>query len=62
MTVLVASDRPPAEFQAVADAATARLHQVVGVKIGVAVVAPGALDSLTGFGTVAKLIRFQDAR
>jgi phenylacetate-CoA ligase len=33
-----------------------------GVKIGVEVVAPGALDTLTGFGTAAKLIRFEDAR
>ena len=62
MTVLVVSDRPEAEFASVADAAAERLHQVVGVKIGVEVVAPGALDPLTGFGTVAKLIRFEDAR
>ena len=39
-----------------------RLQQTVGVKIGVEVVAPGALDSLTGFGTAAKLVRFEDAR
>lgn len=62
MTVLVASNRPAGEFSDVATATAKRLHEVVGVKIGVEVVAPGALDSLTGFGTVAKLIRFEDAR
>ena len=39
-----------------------RLHQGGGVKIHVEVVAPGGLDALTGFGTVAKLIRFEDLR
>ena len=62
MTVLVASDRDPAEFAEVGAAAAERLHQVVGVRIGVEIVAPGALDERTGFGTVAKLIRFEDAR
>jgi phenylacetate-CoA ligase len=62
MTVLVVSDRRPTEFDAVAAATAERLHQVVGVKIGVEVVAPGALDAMTGFGTSAKLIRFEDAR
>jgi len=62
MTVLVVSDRPTGEFEAVGAAAAERLHQVVGVKIHVEVVAPGGLDALTGFGTVAKLIRFEDLR
>jgi phenylacetate-CoA ligase len=62
MTVLVVSDRPESEFPAVTEAAATRLHQVVGVKIGVEVVAPGALDAHTGFGKVAKLIRFEDLR
>jgi len=62
MTVLVASDRPADEFTKVAAAAAERLHEVVGVKIQVEVVAPGGLNALTGFGTVAKLIRFEDAR
>jgi len=62
MTVLVVSDRPARDFDTIAAATAERLHQVVGVKIGVEVVAPGALDPLTGFGTVAKLIRFEDAR
>ena len=62
MTVLVVSDRPESEFSTVAAAAAERLHQVVGVRIGVEVVAPGALDTRTGFGKVAKLVRFEDAR
>jgi phenylacetate-CoA ligase len=62
MTVLVVSDRPPGEFDVIAAATVERLHQVVGVKIGVEVHEPGALDALTGFGTAAKLIRFKDAR
>ena len=62
MTVLVVSDRPPDQHDAVRAAAAERLHQAVGVRIGVEVVAPGTLDRLTGFGTAAKLIRFEDAR
>ncbi|MDG2025507.1 MAG: hypothetical protein P8J50_00180 [Acidimicrobiales bacterium] len=62
MTVLVVSDRPADEHGAVGEATAERLQQTVGVKIGVEVVAPGALDSLTGFGTAAKLVRFEDAR
>jgi phenylacetate-CoA ligase len=62
MTVLVTSDRPEEQFAAVAEATAERLHQVVGVKIGVEVHAPGDLDRFTGFGTAAKLIRFEDTR
>ena len=62
ITVSVASDTPAAEHGALADAVAKALHDVVGVKIGAEVVAPGALDPLTGFGTAAKLVRFRDDR
>jgi phenylacetate-CoA ligase len=62
MTVMVVSDRAPGEFDVVRAAATERLHEVVGVKIGVQVVSAGELDQLTGFGSVAKLVRFKDER
>jgi phenylacetate-CoA ligase len=62
MTVMVVSDRAPGEFDVVRAAATERLHQGVGVKIGVQVVSAGELDQLTGFGSVAKLVRFKDER
>lgn len=62
MTIAVVSDLSPGEFDVVRARTAERLHQVVGVKIGVEVVAPGSLDEKTGFGTVAKLIRFRDDR
>lgn len=62
MTVMVVSDRAPGEFDVVRAAATERLHEIVGVKIGVQVVSAGELDQLTGFGSVAKLVRFKDER
>lgn len=43
-------------------AVEAALKERTGVRIGSTVVAPGALDEMTGFGTAAKLIRFQDDR
>ena len=45
-----------------ATAVETALKDNVGVKIGVEVVGAGALDSLTGFGTAAKLVRFADER
>jgi phenylacetate-CoA ligase len=62
MTVSVVGTGQENGFPELTDAVAARLHEVTGVRIGAEVVAPGSLDHLTGFGTVAKLVRFRDDR
>jgi len=62
ITVHVVSHADPTRFDEIADRVAARLHEATGVRIGASVVAPGALDHLTGFGTAAKLVRFRDDR
>ena len=60
ITVSIVSDGPPAaDLGATVSKA---LHDAIGVKMGVEICEPGSLDELTGFGTVAKLIRFKDER
>lgn len=62
MTVKIVSDADPAGFEALSERVAARLQEATGVRISAEVVAPGSLDHLTGFGSVAKLIRFRDDR
>ena len=45
-----------------AESLSAQLRERFELRIGVEIVAPGALDELTGKGTVGKLRRFKDAR
>ena len=58
----VASERPQAEFAALAARLEAVLHEKLGVKIGVRVERTGALDEWTGMGRLPKLRRFRDER
>ncbi len=60
ITVSVVSEQ--ADTADVQAAVAKALHDAVGVKMGVEVGAPGSLDLSTGFGTVAKLVRFRDDR
>jgi phenylacetate-CoA ligase len=62
LILAVVSDRPDVQYPSIADAVAERLHTQLGVKILVEVVAPGALDGLTGAGSAAKLVRFRDER
>ena len=62
MVVMVVSSGDPAGREDLAAAVEERLKEVTGVRIGATVVAPGRLDELTGFGQVAKLVRFKDER
>ncbi len=58
----VVSDADPGEHDAIATRLADTLQDAMGVRIGVEVVAPSALDHLTGFGSAAKLVRFRDER
>ncbi len=62
LIVSVVSSRAPAEWAAIATAVEVRLKEQLGVKIGVDVVAPGALDALTEADVAPKLKRFRDER
>jgi phenylacetate-CoA ligase len=62
MLVSVVSAVDESEDAALATEVEAALHDAVGVRIAATIVRPGALDAKTGFGQVAKLIRFEDAR
>ncbi len=62
ITVSVVSDTPPADHESLAATVAKALHDAIGVKVGVEIAAPGALNESTGFGTVAKLVRFRDER
>jgi len=62
LVVSVVSSRDRAEFAAIAGAVEERLKQQLGVKIGVDVVEPGALDALTEVNVAPKLKRFRDER
>lgn len=50
------------DHETLATTIEAELKERVGVKISAEVVAAGALDERTGFGSAAKLVRFEDAR
>lgn len=58
----VVSDSAPDQFPAVQSAVETRLKDQLGVRIGVEVVAPGALDAWTEVDTSPKLKRFRDDR
>ncbi|MGI9603630.1 MAG: phenylacetate--CoA ligase family protein [Acidimicrobiales bacterium] len=62
MQVSVVSRADPATFAELTTNVETALHDAIGVRIGAEVVAPGALDELTGFGSQAKLVRFRDDR
>jgi phenylacetate-CoA ligase len=62
LIVSVVSERDPSAFAAVADAVEGRLKERLGVRIGVEVVAPGALDAWTEVDVAPKLKRFRDER
>jgi phenylacetate-CoA ligase len=58
----VVSDRDPSAFPAIAAAVETRLKDRLGVRIGVEVVVPGALDAWTEVDVSPKLKRFRDER
>ena len=60
--IAVVSDADPSEYPAIAARLADVLKETTGVRIGAEVVAPSALDHLTGFGSAAKLVRFRDER
>jgi phenylacetate-CoA ligase len=62
LVVSVVSERPPDTFPEIAEAVAGRLKERLGVRIGVEVVVPGALDAWTEVGTAPKLKRFRDER
>jgi phenylacetate-CoA ligase len=62
LVVSVVSARDPSAFDGIADAVAARLKERLGVKVGVEVVSPGALDEWTGVNVSPKLKRFRDER
>jgi phenylacetate-CoA ligase len=61
LTVMVACDAPADRHPAIAATVAERLRDQLGVRIGVELVAPGALDDLTGQDR-AKAKRFVDRR
>jgi phenylacetate-CoA ligase len=62
MWLHVTSERPAPEFAALAAGLEAVLREKLGVKIGVKVERPGALDEWTGLNRSPKLKRFRDER
>jgi phenylacetate-CoA ligase len=62
MIFSVVSTVDPTARPTVQSAVETRLKDALGVRIGVEVVAPGALDEWTGAGTMPKLRRFRDDR
>jgi phenylacetate-CoA ligase len=58
----VTSDRPEAEFGALGSGLEALLREKLGVRIGVRIERPGALDEWTGLNRSPKLKRFRDER
>jgi phenylacetate-CoA ligase len=58
----VVSGRDPSAFPAIAAAVETRLKDRLGVRIGVEVVVPGALDAWTEVDVSPKLKRFRDER
>jgi hypothetical protein len=62
LVLSVVSERPPESYPDIEDAVAGRLKDRLGVRIGVEVVAPGALDAWTEVGTAPKLKRFRDER
>jgi phenylacetate-CoA ligase len=62
LIIAVASPRPPETFATLGDEVERRLQQQFGIKIGVEVVSPGALDADTEIHTSPKPKRFRDER
>ncbi|MEL7208599.1 MAG: hypothetical protein AAGK32_10275, partial [Actinomycetota bacterium] len=62
MTLSLVAEPDVADRDALAESVASALKDALGVRIDVAVVEPGDLDERTGFGTAAKLVRFEDAR
>jgi phenylacetate-CoA ligase len=62
MILSVVSRRDAREWPALRASVESRLKDKLGVRIAVEVVAAGALDEWTGFGTSPKLKRFRDDR
>jgi phenylacetate-CoA ligase len=62
LVVSVVSARDPSSFEGIADAVAAQLKERLGVRVGVDVVPPGALDEWTGVNVSPKLKRFRDER
>jgi phenylacetate-CoA ligase len=62
MEVTVVGPTDSSTHETLAVVVADRLKEVTGLRIAAKVVAPGDLDHLTGFGTVAKLVRFKDER
>jgi phenylacetate-CoA ligase len=62
ITVQVVSDIDTGRYLELAEALAAQLRERFELRIGVEIVAPGALDELTGRGSVGKLRRFKDTR
>ncbi len=62
MIVMVAGDTPPEQFGAVAERVESRIKEAMGVRMTVEMVGPGELDTFTGMGSAAKLVRFRDER
>ena len=62
VTVTAVSTAPPDQHSEVARRLADALKDTTGVRIGAEIVSPGELDRLTGFGSAAKLVRFEDQR
>jgi phenylacetate-CoA ligase len=62
LVVSVVSDADPSAWDGIRAEVERRLHDQLGVRIGAAVVAPGALDDLTELRTSPKPKRFLDER
>jgi phenylacetate-CoA ligase len=62
LIVSVVSDADPARFESLAEILESRFKDRIGVRIKAEIVTPGALDELTGAGTMPKLKRFRDDR
>jgi hypothetical protein len=56
------SDIDISRYHDLAESLAVQLRERFELRIGVEIVAPGALDELTGRGSVGKLRRFKDAR
>lgn len=62
MIVMITTERPSGEHDAIRDQLEHLLKEKIGVKFGVEVHAPGALDELTQIKSSPKPKRFRDER
>ena len=62
MIVMVTTEAPTASHEGIRDQLESLLKEKIGVKFGVEVHAPGALDDLTQLKTSPKPERFRDER